>query len=379
MPLSLNLGDVRFFVLRQHLRDDLRYLKTSAQRLGRPLIIPGQHNHVNSHFSEQIDRLSAAFLFHIGYRQNSDQPIFLRKQKRRLSLIGKRFDASVHIGERHSPLRQKRLVSRAVRNSFIIGQNAFSKDRLKTCHLWYFYPLLFCVLKHGLRERMLAALLHPRGNPHKRVLIHAGRNYIRNPRLSLCYRPRLIHHNRIHSVRNLKRLPGFDQNPVLGALARSHHNRNRRRKSERARTGNYQHRDPCRQRKLQIRPRHHPDYKRRRRYCHYHRDKNARYFIRKLCNRRFARAGFIYQTDNLADRRITPDALRAEMNVPRFIHSRRDNRIPRLFFYRYALAGNRRFINTCSPLRNDSVGRDTFSRLYDNDIPHNKLRSVDLF
>ena len=115
-------------------------------------------------------------------------------------------------------------------------------------------------------ERMLAAPFEAGGQPQQLVLVDgADRNDADEARLALGQGPGLVDDQGVDLLHQLERFGVLDEDPGVRAAPGADHDRHRRRQSERAGTGDDQHRDRVDQRKAHRRRRteYRPDDKRR--------------------------------------------------------------------------------------------------------------------
>ncbi len=180
-------------------------------------------------------------------------------------------------------------------------------------------------------------------------------------------------------MRSLQRRRRFDQNPLLCAFARPHHDGHGRRQAKGAGAGDDQHGNADGKREFRSLAQQQPDCRRNHRYRHHDWHKNARHFIRQFGNGRFGSRSFLHQLDDFGERRIRADLFGPHGEVAGFVDGGRIERIPRLLLHGQALARQRRFIHRAATLQKHAVHRHSLPRPHRQNIPSLHLFNANFY
>jgi len=203
---------------------------------------------------------------------------------------------------------------------------------------------------------------------HRKQIAAPGKN-IRHHGLAGGQRAGLIQHHGIDLMQMLQGSSVFEQYAHRCALSRAHHNGHRGSQAQGAGAGNDQHRNGRSERVLQTAVGKHPNSKRNSRNSHDNRHENTGDLIRQPGNGRFGAAGIFYHTDDLLQGGVLAYLVGPDLQVARHIDRGRRYRIPRLFLYRDAFAGEGTLVHRCPAFQNRSVNRNPATGADDDDIP----------
>ena len=225
-------------------------------------------------------------------------------------------------------------------------------------------------------------LLFQSGRQRQQLLFrNSMRSQIGHDRLSLGQRTGLVHDDGVDLMQLLQRFRRLEEHAQLRAAARTDHDRHRRRQSQRARAGNDQHRNADAQRVVHRLSKQQPDDRRRERDAHHDRYEHARNLIRKPRDGRFGAARLLDQPDDLRQRRVLADLLRAEAEVAGLVDGRGGDLVARLLLYRHAFAGQSALVYGGAARDHNAVHRDPSAGTHRDDIARRDLldRKLDLF
>ena len=380
-PLAggLQRRDVRLLVLRQHLCLHGVDAQLALDGGRRHAVVARQHAHLQPEAAQHLNRLRARRLDRVHRRQHAQQAALLREIQRRLAAARQRVHLLRHAGQIDVVLLHQRGVARQIPVRAQRRGDAAPEDRFKFPHLLRRDALLLCIAHDRLGERVLAVRLDRGRDAHQLLLRNkAGEQHIGHARAALSDRAGLVEHDRVDVVQLLQRLRRAEQDAVFRALARADHDGDRRGQSERAGTADHQHRNADGQRKLRRRAAQQPDDRRRQRNEHDNRDKHARDAVRQPRNRRLGRRRLFDQPDDLRQRGVRADALRANLQKALAVDRRRDHLAAGRLFHRDGFARDRRFVHTRTALFHDAVHRHAVARPQHDQIARMQLRDGDL-
>ena len=376
MALRLELLDVLCLVFRQDTGDDLGDVHAAADGLRRARIIARQHDNIDAHRAETGDGLAARRLLHVSSGEDADHAVVFGKDQRRTAVIRQRGQVRFIRCKVDSLLRHELVIAGRVNVAVGLSFNTTAKERLEIRHgLRCDAPLPSC-RHHGLCQRMLTALLEARGNGEELLLRDAvDRRDIRDHRTALRDRASLIHDDCVDGLCDLERLARLDEDAVLCPLARTDHDGDRRREAQGAGARDDENADGNRERELDARAHGQPGGTRQ----HGNRDdrwhKDASNLVSHARNRCLRGTRLVDEADDLADRRVLADALRAEMDGSLLVDCGRSDLVARLFLDRDRLTRDGRLIDACRARKHDTICRDALTRAHDDLVARHKLLS----
>ena len=271
----------------------------------------------------------------------------------------------------HAVFPQQGQVARQRRPLLISGDDASTGNGLKRLHLLRLHARLSGVLQNSLGQRMLRRLFHRSGEGQQSLSLHSGGGYhVRGLGPALGDGSCLIQRHHVHRFQRLQGLGGFNQHPVFGAFACSHHNSGGGGQAQRAGTGDHQHRNADRHSEFKALSCQQPSDAGRQGDGDDCRHKHAADFIRQLGDGSFAGAGLLHQANNLSQGRILADFVRSKFQKPSFVDGGARHPLARPLFHRNALAGEGRFVHSGGTFHHNAVYRQALAGPHHNDIPH---------
>ena len=178
----------------------------------------------------------------------------------------------------------------------------------------------------------------------------------------------LIHDNHIYTVGSLQSFCGFNEDAVRCASAGAYHDGSRSCQSQSAGAGDHQYRYCDGHGELKGRAANQPHHHSKQSDTNDYRDKNSSHLIRQLGNRRFGAGGFVHQSDNLGKCGLIAHFVSPYLEVATLVDSGTDDLIADLFIYRNTLAGDCTLVHRASPLQQNTVYRDAFTCLNDENV-----------
>src|SRR5437867_6941143 len=182
---------------------------------------------------------------------------------------------------------------------------------------------------------------------------------------------RLVEYHGRELVGLLEILAALDQQAVLRALPRAHHDRRRRRDAERAGTrddddGDEEHEGMC----DRFAERHGPQEERERGDSHDRGDEHGRHPVREALDGGPRRLGVLDELDDLAQGRVRPDARRSDPQQSCLVDRCANSRVPDLLLHGDRLARDHRLVDCGHSPHDDPVNRDALPRSDDDEIVH---------
>ena len=189
----------------------------------------------------------------------------------------------------------------------------------------------------------MLALLFKRQSEVKKLLLRrsADKHNVGHLRLAFSYRTGFVKRNDLYSSRFLECRRSLKEYSLFRSYAVSDHYRNRRCKSECARTAYYEDRNASCEcvayRLARYKPRRRCNYS----YGYYHGNEYSRDLVCDLSDRRFSCRRIAHHFYYLRDRRILSDARRLAFQESGLVYRRRRHRASHNFINGYALARQR--------------------------------------
>ena len=214
----------------------------------------------------------------------------------------------------------------------------------------------------GVGERVLRAALGG-GDEGEDLLLGEralGTDDVGDAGLALGEGAGLVEDDGLHRPQPLERLGVAEQDPVLGALAGTDHDRGRRREAERARARDDQDGDRVEQREVErgLGPEREPDHERERREPEDHRHEVAGDHVGEALDRRPGALGLGDEPDDLREDRVGADPRGPEGQRPRRVERAADDEVLDPLGDREALAGDHRLVDARGALGDHAVDRD---------------------
>ena len=212
-------------------------------------------------------------------------------------------------------------------------------------------------------------MLQPVGHPKQFFFCDPGcRNDIRYLWLPAGDRPSLVKCHDLHLACFFQGNGGLEHDPVLRSHSISYHDRYRRRQAQRARAADYQYRDSSCQCKSYTLSRNQPYQDGYHRYAYYRRHENAGYPVCHLGNRRFGGCRVADHLNDLGKGRILPHPGGLAPKKSRMIQGCRRHRVSHFLVHRYALPGQRRFIDRAAAIQHDAIHGNILAWPYYKDV-----------
>ncbi len=237
----------------------------------------------------------------------------------------------------------------------------------------------FRILYDRFSERVLAVCLQRIGKLQQAFLRKAVRGQnVRHFRLARGDRSGLIKRDDLHFAGGFQCFAGLEEDAGLCAHAVPDHDGDRCCQAERTGAGNNEHGDRARQRKADGLPRDQPADHHNDGDADDGRNEDAGYLIGDPGDRRFRRGGIRDHVDDLAERRVFPDAGRSRGDVAGLVDGRSTDLIAFGFVDRDGFACQCGFVDGRMSGQDDAIDRDGFAGLYGEDIAGNDFFDADL-
>ena len=288
------------FILGKHLGNDCIDPKLSLDGCRCSFIVSGQHNDLDAQLLQLPDRLGAGRFHNIRRANDSDDAFLIRKQQRGFSFLCQLIHLFLGFPAVHTLVFHQADISGIIPSAADFCLDSLARDCLKFLGFQQADLLFFRLLHDSFRQRMLAFRLHRRRNFQQLTFCHRTRgNQIRHHRFSLCDRTCFVQDDALNIMCYLQRFAGFDQNTILRSFSGTNHDRHRRRKSQRTRTGDHQNADRTGKGKFKLSARGQPRDRCDQRDRHNDRNKNSCNLVGNLGDRSLACACIFHQTDDL--------------------------------------------------------------------------------
>ena len=217
----------------------------------------------------------------------------------------------------------------------------------------------------GLCEWVLRGLLGRRDEPEQFVGIDSrGGDHLGEGRLTAGDGAGLVEHDGVDLVCGLERLRRADQDAVLGAFARRHHDREGGGETERARTGDDQHcnrGDQC-QRERGRGPDDEPGHERRDRDEHHGRHEVRRDLVGEALDRCLRSLRLLDEADDLGEHGVGPDLGGLEPERSGLVDRGADDGVAGVLGDRDRLAGHHRLVQSGASVDDDTVDGHLLTR-----------------
>ena len=220
-------------------------------------------------------------------------------------------------------------------------------------------PWLFCCQVEGCRGVDGDALKHAGAHVY-RAFFHLH--------LVLRERACLVQYDDLCLAGLLERDGGLEENAVFRAEAAADHDRNGRRQTERAGTGDDQHRDAPREGVAECFSEQQPDDKGQSRDRDHRRDEHAGDAVRELRDRRLGGRRIADHFDDLREGGVLAHARGLTANKAGLIDRRGRHAVSRGLVHGDALAGQRGFVDRARSVEHQTVHGDTLARAYEKDV-----------
>ena len=135
--MLLELTDNRLFSVRQDPSDHMINAGLLRDGLGRTLVITSEHDHLDAHVPQLLNRLRAVFLDDIRHGNDTKQLLSLRKEKGCLASLSQVFCRFLHLFRDSQFSRNKRVISSVKYLTFTVCNQATSGQRLKVCSFFW--------------------------------------------------------------------------------------------------------------------------------------------------------------------------------------------------------------------------------------------------
>ena len=230
-------------------------------------------------------------------------------------------------------------------------------------------------------ERMLARLLDARRKAQQFGLGDAFGHDGDDFRLAFGERAGLVDHQRVDLLHALERLGVLDQHAGLRAAPDADHDRHRRRKAERARAGDDQHRDGRDQRigEARLRAEDRPCREGDQRDRDHQRHEPGRHLIGEALDRRARALRGRDHLDDLRQHGVAADLLGAHQEAAGGVERAGDDLRAGLLGDRHRLAGDQRLVERRAALGHHAVDRHLVARTHAQDVADRDRVERDLF
>ena len=131
--ILLELTDNRFFAVWQDPSDHMIDAGLLRDGLGRALVITSEHDHLDAHIPQLLDRLRTVFLDDIRHGDDAKQLLSLCKEEGRLASLSQVFCRFLQLFRDSQFSRNKRVISSVKHFTFTACNQAISGQRLKVC------------------------------------------------------------------------------------------------------------------------------------------------------------------------------------------------------------------------------------------------------
>ena len=156
--MLLELTDNRLFSVRQDPSDHMINAGLLRDGLGRTLVITSEHDHLDAHVPQLLDRLRTVFLDDIRHGDDAKQLLSLRKEEGRLASLSQVFCRFLHLFWDSQFSRNKCVISSVKHFTFTICNQAISSQRLKVCSFSWCDLFFLSALQYSASKRMFTLL-----------------------------------------------------------------------------------------------------------------------------------------------------------------------------------------------------------------------------
>ncbi len=251
----MNFGLQRFdgvgFVRGQHIGDDVIHLHLLRNGICRARVVACEHNDACTFVLHLRDGVRRGGFDRVADRNDARERAIDRRKHHGLAVALQLLYAFAHCGRNlHRLLLHEREIANTDLLILDIGGDTFAGNRQKFLRGWQSQPARFCCLHDGLRQWMLTRLF---GGCHQRKPIHTRQSKIQNVRdcrFALRDRAGFVKDDCADCGGLLQRGTVLKEDAILRAFAHANHDGCRRGETQRARTGNDQHRDGVDERRL---------------------------------------------------------------------------------------------------------------------------------
>ena len=216
-----------FFILWQDSGNDLWDMETLADCFGCALIIPGQHDHVDSHFTKERNRFGTACFFHISRGNDADDFFGICKDERRLSGVSQFIQPLLNGIRRNSFFFHETGITGIIGLAIVHSFNAAAKNSLKVCYGMRNHMMVSGVIHNSFCQRMFAPLFHAGSQCKQLIFCSLPDPYIGYTGAAFCNRTGFVHDDSINGMSCFQSFTGFDEDTVFGSFSGTHHDSDR--------------------------------------------------------------------------------------------------------------------------------------------------------
>ena len=350
----------------QDVGEHLRNAERSRHGLGRAFIVAGQHHRAHAPVLQRRHGLSRHRLGFVAKGQEPAQPLFggdLRQPRNRPTFICQRIGARLQRPRFDRVLGHQSAAAKDIGAPTDHRLHAAPGQRLNIAGRGHRQPTFLRGIHHRARQRMLAPALDRGGDLQKRCVVDAlCSRGIDQHRLALGQRAGLVERHQIDAVRHFQRFGVLDQYPRAGRNAGARHDRGRRRKAQRARAGDDEHRDGIEHRHVDARTRHHPADKGYDGHRQHHGHEHRAHPVHQPLDRRLGALRAFDKAHDLRQHGFAADRGRLDKDQPLAVDRPANDQAALGLRHRQAFARQHRFIDARRALEDPSVNRNALAR-----------------
>src|SRR5688572_15015571 len=360
------------FLRGENLSQDARYADLSRDRVGRALVVSGDHHDVESHSLQLGNRSFRLGLHFVRDSENPGELPVNRREHGGLALCLELLRCRACIPDRDTVLTHEVAVAKQNVLSVDAGFDAKPWQRAKFGRVRHLDLTISRSTHDRFSQRMLASLLSTGSETeHSLLRVSANRDEVGQHWLPASDCSRLVENNRVQLVGGFQTLSPLDEHPVLRTAPRAYHYRRRRSETEGARAGDDQHRHEIHERHRKPhfgRRENEPGGKRRYRDAQNYRREDSADDVGESRDGGFRSLGIVNHSHDLLQRRIAADLCRLESECASQIERPAEHLFTRSLFDRQTLASEHGFVHRRAALADDPVDRDLIARPDLNDV-----------